>query len=55
MVNKFVYVDKEALAYTVKGIKEYMASHYVTKDRIGEIETVLDNINGEVVSNGDSG
>lgn len=49
MIEQIKYVDKEALKYTVNKVKEHVASNYATKEEIGDINTILDNINGEVV------
>ncbi len=49
MEEKITYVDKEALKHTVNKVKEHVASNYATKEEIGNINTILDNINGEVV------
>lgn len=49
MEEKITYVDKEALKHTVDKVKEHVASNYVTKEELGDINAILDNINGEVV------
>ena len=49
MQEEITYVSKEKLNYTIQKTKEYIASNYVTKTQIGNIDLILDYINGEVI------
>lgn len=49
MSEKIKYVDNTSLEYTINKLKEYIANYYASKSEIEKINTILDNINGEVV------
>lgn len=49
MSEEIKYVDNTSLEYTINKLKEYIANHYASKSEMENINTILDNINGEVV------
>lgn len=49
MAEKITYVGQDALQYLVNKTKEYVSTNYVTKNEIGDINAILDNINGEAI------
>ena len=49
MSEEIKYVNKISLEYSINKLKEYMDNHYANKSELEEINSILDNINGEVV------
>ena len=49
MSEEIKYVNKTSLEYSINKLKEYMDNHYANKNELEGINTILDNINGEVV------
>lgn len=49
MQEDIKYASKNNIEYIVQKTKEYVATNYASKEELGNINTILDNINGEVV------
>lgn len=49
MSEEIKYVDKSSLEYTIDKIKEHVANNCASKSELEGINTILDDINGEVV------
>lgn len=49
MEEKITYVNNTSLEYTINKIKEHVSNNYASKNELEGINTILDNINGEVV------